>query len=347
MENNQKYMQRCLDLARNGYGRVAPNPLVGCVIINENKIIGEGYHSFFGGPHAEVIAINSVRDKSLLPHSTLFVNLEPCNHQGKTPPCSDLIIDMGIKKIVVASLDPNPLVSGKGLKRLCQNGCEVVVGVMESESNELNKRFFTFFQKKRPYIILKWAQSADGFIDLWRPFTSKPAQITSNKLRFLVHKWRSEEQAIMVGTNTALKDNPRLDVRYWKGRQPLRVVVDRHLKLQDTSNLLDGTLETLVITEGVEKKIGNTQYVALPFISDQVDLNELMNYFLNKQIQSVFVEGGQKLLQSFIDQGFWDEARIFEGNQHLGSGVKAPLIDRKPVLIRKFSKEKLSLIINQ
>lgn len=347
MEVNQKYMQRCLDLARNGLGRVAPNPMVGCVIVYENNIIGEGYHSFFGGPHAEVTAINSVKDKSLLPHSTLFVNLEPCNHHGKTPPCTDLIMEMGLKNVVVGSVDPNPLVSGSGIARLRDKGCSVEEGTLEAECNELNKRFFTFHNKKRPYIVLKWAQSADGYIDFERPRIAKPAMITSEKLRVLVHKWRSEEQAIMVGTNTALSDNPRLDVRGWSGRQPLRVVVDRQLKLPETSNLFDNSLETLIINERVEKRNHKTHYITLPFINDQLDLKELMNYLFHKQIQSVFVEGGQKLLQSFICQGLWDEARVFQGNQFFKSGTKAPKIDTEPDLVTKFSDEKLSLIINQ
>ncbi len=347
MDSHDIYMQRCLELSRQGLGKVAPNPLVGCVIVCENKIIGEGHHSFYGGPHAEVSAINSVKDKSLLPRSTIYVNLEPCNHHGKTPPCTNLLIEVGINKVVVGSLDPNPQVSGSGIARLRNGGCLVEVGILESDCIETNKRFFTFHNNKRPYIILKWAQSADGYIDFERPVTGKPAMITSEKLRTLVHKWRSQEQAIMVGTKTALNDNPRLDVRDWSGSQPLRIVIDRQLKLPETSNLLDNSLETLVINEKLEKSNNKTHYIILPFTNNQLNLRELMNYLYQKQVQSVLVEGGQKLLQSFICKGVWDEARVFEGNQYLKSGIKAPKIDIQPHLIKQFLTEKLSCIINQ
>jgi len=347
MEATQKYMQRCIDLASQGLGRVAPNPMVGCVIVYENNIIGEGYHSFFGGLHAEVAAINSVKDKSLLPHSTLFVNLEPCNHHGKTPPCTDLIIKFGIKKVFVGSPDPNPLVASKGIGRLRKSGCSVEIGVLNEECKELNKRFFTFHEKKRPYIILKWAESANGFIDFERPPTSKPAMITSEKLRVLVHKWRSEEQAIMVGSNTALYDNPRLDVRNWTGNQPIRIVIDRELKIPATSNLLDNNLETLVINQILEGKKQRTQYIKMPFVANRLNLDDFMFVMHGKGIQSIFVEGGEKILQSLINQGLWDEARIFRGEQIFKSGTKAPLIGVEPQCNQEFLNETLSWVINQ
>lgn len=329
MTNDEQYLNRCLDLAIKGLGSVAPNPLVGSVIVHKNRIIGEGYHKEFGGPHAEVNAISSVRQPELLPESTLYVNLEPCSHFGKTPPCSDLIIRQKIKKVVIGCVDPFDLVTGKGIARLRNNGCEVVVGVLKNQSLAINKRFFTFHEKKRPYIILKWAQTADGFIDTLRPPDSniKPAWITSENLRILVHKWRSEEPAIMVGTHTALADNPRLNVREWTGKQPLRIVVDRNLMLPRKLHLFDNSLETLVLNATTDKKEQKTTFLKLPFEGDLVSLPHLLRYLYEKGIQSVLVEGGRQLLQSYINQGLWDEARVFGGPQFFGEGIKAPQIN--------------------
>lgn len=326
MTKEEQYMQRCLDLATKGLGSVAPNPLVGCVIVHHNQIIGEGYHKEFGGPHAEVNAISSVKQTGLLPESTLYVNLEPCSHFGKTPPCSDLIIRQKIKKVVIGSVDPFDLVAGKGIARLRNNGCEVLVGILKNQCLALNKRFFTFHEKKRPFIILKWAQTADGFIDTLRPPDSKlkPAWITSENLRILVHKWRSEEPAIMVGTHTALADNPRLNVREWAGKQPLRIVVDRQLKLPRKLLLFDNSLETLVLNALADKKEDKTTFLKLPFDGELVSLPHLMHYLYEAGIQSVLVEGGQMLIESFVKQELWDEARVFSGPQFFGEGIKAP-----------------------
>jgi diaminohydroxyphosphoribosylaminopyrimidine deaminase / 5-amino-6-(5-phosphoribosylamino)uracil reductase len=328
MTKDEQYMQRCLDLASKGLGSVAPNPLVGSVIVHNDRIIGEGYHRVFGGPHAEVNAIASVKETSLLPESTLYVNLEPCSHFGKTPPCSDLIIRKRIKRVVIGSVDPFDVVTGKGIARLRNNGCDVSVGVLKSHCLAINKRFFTFHEKKRPFIILKWAQTADGFIDALRPADSelRPAWITSEKLRILVHKWRSEEPAIMVGTHTALADNPRLNVREWSGKQPLRIVVDRELKLPRKLHLFDNRLETLVLNDRLDKKEHRTTYLKMAFENELVSLSHLMHYLFEKGIQSVLVEGGQKLIQSFVKQGLWDEARVFSGPQFFGEGIKAPAI---------------------
>lgn len=321
-------MQRCLDLAIKGLGFVAPNPLVGSVVVHNDRIIGEGYHKEFGGPHAEVNAITSVKNPMLLPESSLYVNLEPCSHYGKTPPCTDTIIRHKIKKVFIGSVDPFDLVAGKGIARLRNNGCEVSVGLLKAACMALNKRFFTFHEKKRPFIILKWAQTTDGYIDTLRAPDSKqkPAWITSENLRILVHKWRSEEPAIMVGTHTALADNPRLNVREWAGKQPLRIVVDRQLKLPKSLFLFDNSLETLVLNALTDKKEGKTTYLKLPFDGELVSLPHLMHHLYEVGIQSVLVEGGQKLIESFVKNELWDEARVFSGPQFYGNGIRAPQV---------------------
>jgi diaminohydroxyphosphoribosylaminopyrimidine deaminase/5-amino-6-(5-phosphoribosylamino)uracil reductase len=328
MTKDEQYMERCLDLALKGLGSVAPNPLVGSIILHNDRIIGEGYHMQYGGPHAEVNAIASVQQPELLKEATLFVNLEPCSHFGKTPPCSDLIISKGIKRVVIGNVDPFGMVTGKGIARLRNNGCEVIVGVLKNQCQQINKRFFTFHEKKRPFIVLKWAQTADGFIDTLRPpySSQRPAWITSEKLRILVHKWRTEEPAIMVGTNTAIADNPRLNVREYTGNNPLRIVVDRNLSLPAGLHLFDNKQQTLVLNEKLDKKSNKITYLKLPFEKELVSLPHLLNYLFDNNIQSVLVEGGQKLLQSFIDQGLWDEARVFSGPQFFGKGVEAPSI---------------------
>ncbi len=320
------YMRRCLELAANGLGRVAPNPMVGCVIVYNGRIIGEGFHQRYGGPHAEANAIASVKEPSLLPHSTLYVNLEPCSHVGKTPPCADLIINSRISKVVVSVSDPFSKVSGRGIQRLRDNGVQVTMGVLAQESAKLNRRFFIFHQRKRPYIILKWAQTADGFIDMLRPEGAQPhpTWITSEKLRMLVHKWRSEESAIMVGTTTALLDDPGLNVRDWHGNQPVRIVIDKTCSLPDTLKLFNGQQPTLVYNLVKHDQVGQTRWVRL---SDSTDmLAEILSHLHSENIQSVFVEGGRHLLQSCIDNELYDEARIFTGPQFFGQGCRAPLI---------------------
>ncbi len=317
-------MQRCIDLALSGLGSAAPNPLVGAVLVVNNEIIGEGYHRSYGEAHAEVMAIESVNDKSLLRNAKLYVNLEPCCHHGKTPPCTDLITRHGIPEVFIGSVDPFDAVAGKGISRLRNRGCRVKVGVMKEACRDLNKRFFTFHEKKRPYVILKWAQTADAFIDIDRlPDAEKrPTWITSEKLRMLVHKWRTEESAIMVGTQTALKDNPSLNVRDWHGPSPLRIVLDRKLSLPSTYSLLDNSEPTFVINALQDKIMENTCYIRLPF-NDQL-LPSLLSLLYDKGIQSILVEGGRRLLQSFVDQNLWDEARVFTGPQFFGKGIKAP-----------------------
>ena len=247
MKIHEKYINRCIELAQKGLGNTYPNPMVGSVIVHNDKIIGEGWHHIAGEPHAEVNAINSVQDQSLLKKSTIYVSLEPCSHYGKTPPCSDLIIAKEIKKVVIATVDPFAEVSGRGIKKLLSAGCEVIVGVLEKEAQELNKRFFTFHQKKRPYVILKWAQSEDCFLAPEDKETREPVWITNKYSNQLVHKWRSEEQGILVGTNTAILDNPKLNTRLWEGKHPTRILIDQNLRTPQNSALFDGSIKTIVI----------------------------------------------------------------------------------------------------
>ncbi len=319
-------MQRCIDLARGGLGRVAPNPMVGAVVVHNKKIIGEGYHQRYGDAHAEVHAIASVKDKWKLREATMYVSLEPCCHQGKTPPCTDLILENKIPRVVVGAVDPFDEVAGKGIARLRSRGCEVKVGVLKDACRELNKRFFTFHEKKRPYIILKWAQTTDGLIDAERMpgAINRPTWITSEKLRMLVHKWRTQEPLIMVGTQTALKDNPRLNVRDWHGENPLRIVLDQDLVLPANLALLDDSQKTIIINEKTEKSQGDTQYWKMGF--DELLLDQLMGRLYQEGYQSMIVEGGRHLLQGFIDKNLWDEARIFTGSHFFGQGTEAPRI---------------------
>lgn len=327
------YMQRCLDLAANGMGNVAPNPMVGSVVVYNEKIVGEGYHAKFGHDHAERMAIDSVKDKSILPHSTLYVSLEPCSHLGKTPPCAELIISSGIKRVVVATKDPNPVVQGNGIEMLTKAGVKVEVGLLEKEAKELNRRFFTYLIKKRPYVILKWAQTLDGFIDAVRKPEDPiaPIWITNELSQTLVHRWRNEEQSILVGTNTVVKDNPQLNVRHWYGENPLRLVLDRTLKLPTDSNVFDGSVPTLVFMgnnntalarRGLFSSIPNLELVIVDFAKgiEQSILKELYD----RKIISLIIEGGAKLINSFIIKNLWDESRVFVGNKFFGEGVKAP-----------------------
>ena len=324
---HKKYMKRCIDLARLGCGSTAPNPMVGSVIVCGDRIIGEGFHRKAGLAHAEVNAVGSVKDKDLLAKSILYVNLEPCAHTGKTPPCSDLIIHCRIPSVVIGTLDPHEVVGGKGIARLHQAGIAVTTGICRESCIDLNKRFFTYHLLKRPYIILKWAQSADGFIDVLREKSdpARPNWISNELSRKLVHKWRTEEQAIMVGTYTALLDNPRLNAREWPGKNPLRIVLDRTLRLPANLHLFDQQIATLIINEIRDETVGLCRYRIIPFTRNL--LPSVMNLLHEQGIQSLMVEGGKKLLESFIKSGLWDEARIFTGQKPFGSGIKAPEIE--------------------
>lgn len=322
----EKYMRRCIQLARNGLCNAAPNPMVGAVIVCDGKIIGEGYHVRCGEAHAEVNAIRSVKETSLLKRSTIYVSLEPCSHHGKTPPCADLIIEKQIPRIVIGYQDPFSKVAGRGIQKLKDAGREVIVGVLEDECRHLIKRFITFHTLHRPYITLKWAESADGFIDLCRT-EGNPVILSTPLTSMLVHKKRAEHSAILVGTRTAKLDNPSLNVRNWYGRSPIRLVIDRKQSLSPTLHLFDGSVLTLVFTEHFQDALPNVEYLPIDFQQDI--LPQIMQILYERGIQSLLVEGGSALLQSFIDAGLWDEAYVEESPRSLISGVKAPEMNDK------------------
>lgn len=328
MSSDEIYMSRCLQLATNGRGWVSPNPMVGAVVVCDGVIIGEGFHREYGKPHAEVNAINNVVDKSLLSRSTIYVSLEPCSHYGKTPPCSQLIIDSKIPKVVIATLDPYHEVSGRGVRMLQEAGIEVKIGVLEQEAQGLNKEFFISQTQQRPYIYLKWAQTSDGFIDKKRlkgePI--EPTPISNNETKVLVHKLRAEVDAIMVATNTAMNDNPSLTTRLWFGENPTRVVLDRTARVPLEYSLFDNTVKTICFTEVERSKEAdeNVEFVNLSF--DKNTLTNVLKHLNKCKINSVLVEGGATLLQSFIDMGAWDEAFVEVAHLNFGEGVVAPKI---------------------
>ncbi len=328
-------MLRCLELAQKG--KVAPNPMVGAVLVANERIIGEGYHKEFGARHAEVSALSSVRsrDKQLIKRSTLYVNLEPCSHQGKTPACTDLILKQGIPKVVIGSLDPNPQVSG--IEAL--QGIEVETGLLEQDAEYLNRRFYTFFQKQRPYVILKWAETRDG---LMAPDIPKQQWISNESAQILNHKWRSEEMAIMVGTNTALIDDPELTVRNWQGTNPIRVVIDRNLSLNPKLKLFDRSTPTLVFNNSMEKKETNLERIRIDFNNKIIP--QILAALHQRNIQSLLVEGGPKLLKSFVDAGLWDEARYFVGNAEFKSGLKAPQPEGREVSAEMIGDNELHIL---
>jgi len=313
-------MLRALELAQAGRGLVSPNPMVGCVIVYDGKIVGEGWHKQYGGPHAEVNAVNAVADKRLLSECTLYVNLEPCSHVGKTPPCADMLVAHRVKRVVIANRDSNPLVAGRGIRKLLESGIAVTTGVLEREGREVNKRFFTAMEEQRPYIILKWAQTADGFI---AREDGNSKWISNEFSRQRVHKWRTEEDAILVGAGTVLQDNPRLNVRDWTGRNPARVVIDRSLKLKGDFHILDGTQKTIVYN--THKNETNKCYTTIR-LNEENFLRDLVSGLLGQKIQSVIIEGGLKILDAFIGAGLWDEARIFSSTQRFQKGTPAPVL---------------------
>lgn len=325
MKEEEKYIRRCIQLARNGLCNTPPNPMVGAVIVCDGRIIGEGYHVRCGEGHAEVNAIRSVRRPELLSRSTIYVSLEPCAHYGKTPPCADLIVEKQIPRIVIGCQDPFAQVAGRGIQRLRDAGREVVVGVLEEECRRLIERFVTFHARQRPFVTLKWAQSADGFIDRLRT-EGTPALLSSPCTQMVTHKRRAEHQAILVGRRTALLDNPRLDVRHWAGPQPLRIVIDRAGTLPSDLHLLDGSAPTWVVTACRAAHRPNVTYLTLDF--DQPLLPQLLSELHRQGIQSLLVEGGRTLLQSFLDEGLWDEAWAEHSPLLLGEGVPAPQVEK-------------------
>ncbi|WP_195533184.1 bifunctional diaminohydroxyphosphoribosylaminopyrimidine deaminase/5-amino-6-(5-phosphoribosylamino)uracil reductase RibD [Bacteroides finegoldii] len=319
----EKYMRRCIELAKNGLCNVAPNPMVGAVIVCDGRIIGEGYHVRCGEAHAEVNAIRSVKDESLLKRSTIYVSLEPCSHYGKTPPCADLIIEKQIPRIIIGCRDPFSKVAGRGIQKLQNAGREVIVGVLEEECLHLIRRFITFNTLRRPFITLKWAESADRFIDIER-IDGNPVLLSSPLTSMLVHKKRAENTAIMVGRRTALLDNPSLTVRNWYGRNPIRIVLDRNLSLPNDLQIFNGEVPTLVFTEKEHPEEKSVRYITIDFVHNP--LKQIMEELYQRNIQSLLVEGGSQLLQSFIDNELWDEAYIEKCPKQLYSGVKAPEI---------------------
>lgn len=323
VEVDNKYMARCISLARGGTGNVAPNPMVGAVIVYHGKIIGEGYHRKYGEAHAEVNAIASVDDESLLKEATIYVSLEPCSHYGKTPPCAELIIRKQIPRVVIGCLDPFPEVSGRGVRMLREAGVEVVTGVMEKEARELNNAFMTFQEKRRPYIYLKWAQSADGFMDYLRTDNSSPAVVLSSPETLRrVHRFRANVAAIMVGTQTALLDNPSLTVRHWTGKSPVRVVLDRTLRIPSHCHLLDGAVRTLVFTSLKAVSLENVEYITIDF--SQPVLPQVMQELYIRKLNSLMVEGGATLLGYCLQEDLWDQILVETAPVNLGDGVKAP-----------------------
>ncbi|MEG2514820.1 MAG: bifunctional diaminohydroxyphosphoribosylaminopyrimidine deaminase/5-amino-6-(5-phosphoribosylamino)uracil reductase RibD [Bacteroidaceae bacterium] len=321
MTEEEKYMNRCIQLARNGACHVSPNPMVGAVIVCDGKIIGEGYHAKCGQAHAEVNAISSVENPSMLKRSTIYVSLEPCSHYGKTPPCADLIIEKQLAKVVIGCTDPFAKVSGRGIQKLRDAGIEVVVGVLQEQCKALIKHFVTFNTLRRPYIYLKWAESTDGFIDVNRT-DGNPVILSSPLTSMLVHKRRAEVDGILVGTRTALLDNPSLNVRNWQGNNPLRIVLDRQLKLPKNLHLFDGSIKTLVFTSKECASLPMIEYVRIDFDTDI--LPQVIKHLYDRNIQTLLVEGGGKTLQTFINANLWDEAFVEKANCLLGEGVKAP-----------------------
>lgn len=323
MTKDEKYIRRCIQLARNGMRNAAPNPMVGAVIVHNDRIIGEGYHARCGEGHAEVNAIRSVKDESLLQESTIYVSLEPCSHYGKTPPCADLIIRKGIPRVVVGCVDPFSLVSGRGIQKLKDAGIDVKVGVLEAECRQLIKRFVTFNTQQRPYITLKWAESADGFIDINRE-EGQPVVLSTPITSMYVHKQRAEHHAILVGRKTALLDNPSLTTRNWYGKNPVRLVIDKELTLPTSLKLFDGSAPTWVFTAQDKASTSQVTYFKLDF--SRSILPQILQKLYENKLQALLVEGGSQLLQSFIDEGLWDEIYTEHSAKVLENGVKGPVI---------------------
>jgi diaminohydroxyphosphoribosylaminopyrimidine deaminase/5-amino-6-(5-phosphoribosylamino)uracil reductase len=352
-----KYMRRCIELAKRGIGTTRPNPSVGAVVVNDGKIIGEGFTDPYGGPHAEVNAIRSVKDESLLKNATIYVTLEPCSHYGKTPPCADLIIEKKIPNVVIGTVDTHSVVSGKGIQRLKDHGCNIIVGVLEEECKKHHKRFFTYQNKKRPYIILKWAETINGFIAPLQKDVLKPFWISNDYSKQLVHKLRAEEHAILVGNNTVLDDNPTLNVRSWSGENPIRIILDPSLKITNDFTVLNGEVQTIIITDksrsiseirAYRKSHFNRKF-ALKIHQIDFDKNvaqQLSDVLFEEHIQSVIVEGGATTLETFIKSSYWDEAYVYIGKNNIEEGVKAPKIGKNPNATKHIKNDLLRVYFN-
>ncbi|HLU89388.1 MAG TPA: bifunctional diaminohydroxyphosphoribosylaminopyrimidine deaminase/5-amino-6-(5-phosphoribosylamino)uracil reductase RibD [Cyclobacteriaceae bacterium] len=340
MDKDAQFMLRALELAVLGQGAVSPNPMVGCVIVHEDRIIGEGYHEKYGEAHAEPNAIRKVADPSLLAEATLYVSLEPCAHYGKTAPCAQLLVEKKLKRVVVAVQDPNPMVGGKGVRLLRDAGIEVKLGVLERQATHLNRRFFTQMVKQRPFVILKWAQTADGFVAR-TDYSSK--WISNAHSRQMVHRWRAEEDAILVGTKTAHFDNPKLNVRHWTGKNPVRIVIDRRLTLDPNLSLFDQTQPTICYNLVKAEETNNITWVKL---EEDFDVEDILEDLNRRKVQSLIVEGGSLLLQLLISRGAWDEARVFTGNIRFGNGIPAPHLLKSPHQTLDVMGDKLSIYRN-
>lgn len=342
---DKDYMQLAINLAKKGGRNAAPNPMVGSVIVYEDKIIGQGYHQKCGEAHAEVNAVNSVEDKSLLPHATIYVSLEPCAHYGKTPPCADLIVKSKFKRCVIACTDPFSEVSGKGIQRIKDAGIETTVGVLENEALELNKRFFTYHQKQRPYVILKWAQSKDGFMDIDRSENQKGVYwITQPETKKVVHQWRAEEQAILVGWKTIANDNASLTVREVQGENPVRFIIDPQLSIPKTAQIFLDGVPTIIYTQ--KENTNLPSHIALKQL-DNISVEAILKDLYERKMLSVFIEGGAYTLQAFIASRLWDEARILTGDTSLIKGQPAPRIKGKTVSKTHLGKDEIHILYKE
>lgn len=346
--SDELYMKRCLELAEMGSGQVSPNPMVGCVIVSGGKIIGEGYHKKYGQAHAEVNAVSSVLEKygdkaaELLKSSTVYVSLEPCAHFGKTPPCADLLVRHQVKKVVICNRDPFPDVDGKGIEKLQQAGITVVHGILEKEGLYLNRRFFTRINQQRPYIILKWARTANGY---FAPKNSVQQWISGPLAKKIVHKWRTEEDAIVVGKQTAIADNPQLGAREWTGKNPVRIVIDRKLEIPESNHLYNDHAKTVILNEIKTDVVNNIHFISM----------EDMQYYLPQKIayqlylmdiQSVIIEGGANILNQFISSGLWDEARVFNSSGSWDTGVNSPQINGRITSVTEVDQDQLTIYEN-
>lgn len=354
MNPDERYMRRCLELARKGSGRVAPNPMVGAVVVCDGRVIGSGFHQQFGGPHAEVHAIRSVEDPKLLAESTIYVNLEPCSHYGKTPPCADLMVENKVRRVVIGQRDPNPLVAGRGIQRLQEAGIEVTSGILEEECLFLNRRFQTFHTQHRPFVVLKWAQSLDGFMDLEREASASSGihWISHPRTKKLVHKWRAEEAAILIGSRTLHNDNPSLTVRLCAGKHPHRVVLTARCSVNPGAELFnDGLPVELVMESGVAPPHMLQAKDAVKLTTGRADDPSLLHTALRslhaQGFNSVLVEGGGQTLRGFIEAGLWDEARVITAPIYLVKGLAAPRIHAAPTDSTRYGTDLITLFHRQ
>lgn len=345
MQEHELYMRRCLELARRGMGTTSPNPMVGALLVHNGKIIAENYHRQYGGPHAEALVVEEVRETysgdtpRIFQESTLYVSLEPCAHYGKTPPCADLIAQQGVGRVVVACRDPFTQVDGKGIGLLVDAGVEVIEDVLFDEARWLNRRFITRIAHQRPYVILKWAETADGYM---APSDGSQRWITGAAAKQLVHRWRSEEDAVLVGANTVRSDNPQLTVREWRGRNPKRIVVARHLGIDPAASVMDGAAETIIFNESKTEWMEHVKYIALEDMDWYLPQKILFQLYL-MDVQSLIVEGGRKTLDLFMSAGLWDEARVFTAAESWGEGIPSPAVHYAPASVQPVGRDQLKI----